>query len=94
MAHKKGAPKVGGRKKGTSNKVTISARELFVSTLEGEVPNIQDAFEKVKNDDPAMYLNLLAKYAQYFVPKMVDITTRGESTNTIPITSWIEDDKS
>ena len=73
-----------GKPKGTENKLTKSARELFVATLEGQVGNIEVAFYDVLNGtdaskpDPAKYLELFAKYAQYFVPKKIDLTTAGD----------------
>jgi hypothetical protein len=81
-----------GKPKGAVNKTVQEARVLFVQTLEGQVPNIEEAFEKVREKDPAMYLNLLSKYAQYFVPKMVDITTGGEKMNFVPISKFAEND--
>jgi hypothetical protein len=84
MAKPKGAQKDGGRVKGTENKLTKSARELFVNILEGQVQNIENAFEDVLNGtdttrpDPAKYLELYAKYAQYFIPKKIDLTTDGD----------------
>ena len=84
MSRVKGTPKDGGRIKGTENKLTKSARELFVATLEGQVGNIEGAFQDVLNGtletkgDPAKYLELFAKYAQYFVPKKIDLTTDGD----------------
>jgi hypothetical protein len=70
MPFKKGVsgnPK--GKKKGTVNKKTAEARELFIQTLEGQVPNIQEAFEKVLEKSPEKYLDLFARYAQFFTPK-------------------------
>jgi len=83
MAKPKGAPKIGGRTKDTPNKLTQTARQLFTSTLEGQVPNLLQAFEEVRQDDPAKYLELFAKYAQYFMPKQVDVTTKGESVKQL-----------
>ena len=82
-----------GKPLGAKNKVVQEARILFIETLEGQVPHINEAFDKVKAKDPAMYLNLLAKYAQYFVPKMVDITTGGEKMNFIPVSKFADDNK-
>lgn len=73
MAKAKGSSKSGGRKKNTPNKITQTAREVFIATIEAQVPSIQAAFDFVKKDDPAKYLELLAKYAQYFVPKQVEM---------------------
>jgi hypothetical protein len=64
-----------GRPKGAENKLTKEARELFIETLEGQVPHITEAFEKVRKDNPTKYLELFAKYAQYFVPRKVDSNT-------------------
>lgn len=79
MAAKKGHIKSGGREKGSANKVTQTARELFVEILEGQVPKIKEAFEKVWAKSPEKYLELYAKYAQYFIPRKVDITTKDEA---------------
>lgn len=75
MAFQKGQKKTGGKKKGSENKLTKTAREIFVATLENQVEHIDDAFEQVREKDPAKYLELYAKYAQYFIPKKVDVTT-------------------
>lgn len=75
--------KTGGKKKGTPNKVTAEARELFKQTLEAQVPSLLDAFKKVRTKDPAKFLEIYAKYAQYFVPKQVDVTTQGEQVKQI-----------
>ena len=75
--------KTGGRKADVPNKLTNEARLLFTITLEGQVPNLLSAFNSVRQDDPAKYLDLFAKYAQYFMPKQVDITTQGESMKQV-----------
>jgi hypothetical protein len=62
-----------GKPKGAVNKVTQEARELFLQTLESQVPNINEAFEKVREKNPVQYLDLFAKYAQYFVPKKTSL---------------------
>lgn len=58
-----------GRPKGAENKLIKEARELFIETLEGQVPFIEEAFREVKEKNPSKYLELFAKYAQYFVPR-------------------------
>lgn len=64
--------------KGAVQKDLKQARELFIQTLEGQVGNIHEAFEEVRQKDPARYLDLFAKYAMYFVPKKVDLTSDNE----------------
>ena len=89
--------KTGGRKEGSGNKLTKEARELFVETLEGLSPNVQKAFldvlNGVKDDEgnwikqpnPDRFLDLFAKYAQFFVPKKLENDNKlsGEFIQTI-----------
>ena len=67
-----------GRPKGSENKLTSEARELFIETLEGQVPNIEEAFAQVLEKNPAKYLELFAKYAQYFVPRKTETDIKAE----------------
>lgn len=84
MAAPKGHPHYGGGKeKGTPNKVTTEARELFTKTLAGQVEHIADSFDKVRVSNPEKYLDLFAKYAQYFVPKYVDVASNGEQVKQV-----------
>lgn len=70
MAFEKGkSGNAKGRPKGAENKLVKEARELFIETLEGQVPFIEEAFREVKEKNPSKYLELFAKYAQYFVPR-------------------------
>lgn len=75
----KGKKTGGGSRKGKENKTTGKARELFVQIMEGEVDYIQQALEAVRKKNPADYLNVLSKFYPYFIPKQVDITSKGES---------------
>lgn len=78
MPFKKGNKEGNGRPKGVENKLTKEARGLFIETLEGQVPNIEDAFAEVLKNNPAKYLELFAKYAQYFVPRKSENEVKGE----------------
>lgn len=69
-----------GKPKGAVNKITQTSRELFLETLEGESEHIAAAFEKVRKDNPRAYLDLFAKYAQYFVPKKTESNDKSEVT--------------
>jgi len=79
---KEGNDKGKGRPKGAENKLTKEAREIFLETLEGEAPHIAEAFKKVREDNPRAYLDLFAKYAQYFVPKKTENTDKVDLTVT------------
>jgi|TARA_R110000868_G_scaffold67131_3_gene199594 hypothetical protein len=81
MAFKKGeSGNIKGKPKGAVNKITQTSRELFLETLEGESEHIAAAFEKVRKDNPRAYLDLFAKYAQYFVPKKTESNDKTEVT--------------
>lgn len=71
-----------GKPKGAVNKTTQASRELFLETLEGQSEHIAAAFEKVRKENPRAYLDLFAKYAQYFVPKKTENSDKIEVTAT------------
>ena len=74
-----------GKPKGAEHKTSKEARELFVKTLEGQVENIEEAFDMVRASSPGRYLELFAKYAQYFMPKQLDITSGGQKITKIEV---------
>lgn len=73
MAFKKGeSGNIKGKPKGSQNKIVGEAKTLFVFTLEKQVPNLEKAFAEVFKNDKVKYLELFAKYAQYFVPRKTE----------------------
>ena len=66
MGRKKGCLKTGGRKKGTPNKATQTAKEWIVQTLSAN-------WEQTKSDlkvlEPKERLQLLFKLLEYVAPK-------------------------
>tara|TARA_R110000868_G_scaffold35798_1_gene127853 strand:- start:22250 stop:22588 length:339 start_codon:yes stop_codon:yes gene_type:complete len=70
-----------GRPKGSVNKITQEARSLFLQTIESQMPHLDDAFEAVRLENPAEYLKIVEKYAQYFIAKKVDITSKDNQLN-------------
>lgn len=81
--------KTGGRKKGTANKNTSEARDLFIKTIEGQTEYISIAFEHARQEDPIKYLDLIAKFAQYFVPKKTENSdTVKHEFPTIDMNDW------
>jgi cation transport regulator ChaB len=76
-----------GKPKGAKNKITQDARKLFIETLESQTEHIKEAFDDVRQNDSKEYLELFAKYAQYFVPKK----THNENDNNDTITISFED---
>ena len=80
MGNVKGNKDGKGRPKGSENKLTKDARKVFLDTLEGQVSHIEEAFTEVFKEDKTKFLDLFAKYAQYFVPKKTENTDKVEHT--------------
>lgn len=67
-----------GKPKGAENKTTKKAREIFVSIMEGEVDNIKESLDTIRRKDKGKYLEVLAKFFPYFIPKKLEVDTPGE----------------
>lgn len=74
----KGLPRTGGRKPGTSNKLTKDLRSTISSFLQQNASRMQEEYEKL---DPKDKLAFFEKMIKYSLPAMsaVDITSQGES---------------
>ena len=90
MPFEKGNTHGTGRPKGSKDKKTAEARELFLNTLEGQVENIEDAFQKVLEKSPEKYLDLLSKYMQYFIPKKTEQDIKAEVSGTFDFNEAIK----
>lgn len=88
----KGLPKTGGRQKGTPNKTTEKARELFQSIMDGEQSRIKEALDTIYKDDKKTYLYVLNKYFPYYMPKQEQIDISIENTD-LPFDIKIESRK-
>jgi len=83
MGFKKGKEKTGGKPKGYQDESTLASREVFKSAIEDQFPKMIEAFDKAREQSPVKYLELITKFAQYVMPKMVDITTKGEEVKQV-----------
>lgn len=72
-----------GKPKGAETLVKKEARALFLSIMEGQVDNIEEALESVRIKDPAKYIELLSKLFPYFMPKHIDITSGGDQIKQV-----------
>ena len=68
MAKPKGSPKVGGREKGTPNKVTASIREKFEQLLDGY--GIDQMVKDLRSLSPKDRMTIISGLAEYIVPKL------------------------
>ena len=61
-----------GRPKGKTNKVTEEAKVVFLQVMEGEMDNIQDSLQVLRENSDEKYLKALSSMMRYFMPKMVE----------------------
>ena len=76
MPYKKGREKTGGRQKGSTNKLSNEAKDIFVQTLGKHSGNIDEAFQELFRQDKTKFLEIFAKYAQFFTAKKTEATDR------------------
>jgi len=74
-----------GKPKGAQNRTTKEAKELLEQILLGQVDNIKDALETIKEKDPAKYLDSCSKLFTYVLPKKTDVTSAGDKIAPINI---------
>ena len=68
MAKPKGSPKVGGRVKGTPNKVTAPIREKFQQLLDEY--GIDEMVKDLRELSPKDRMTIISGLAEYIVPKL------------------------
>lgn len=78
-----------GRPKGSKDKVTTEARELFVHIMDGEVPHIEEALALLREDSSEKYLKALAALFPYFMPKQSETEVTINEAPREP--SWFKD---
>lgn len=86
-AFKKGHKKVGGRTKGTPNKVTGDMRSIIERQLRPLIENIGKTINSIK--DPAQKSAAIAQWNQYLMPKFSNITTNGDTRRDISTEEFI-----
>ena len=69
----KGNDKSIGRPKGSVNKSTKEVRAMFATLLENNLQTAQNKLDLVGRENPAAYLSLLLKIAEYSIPKLTGV---------------------
>ena len=83
MGKPKGSTKVGGRVKGTPNKITKDIKENFKEFVEGNFENVQGWLDRVAAVDPDKALNLYLQFSERILGRIssssLDVTSNGKS---------------
>tara|TARA_R100000734_G_scaffold12420_1_gene9177 strand:- start:15301 stop:15678 length:378 start_codon:yes stop_codon:yes gene_type:complete len=77
---------MGGRTKGSINKVTKFSREVLTLALAGQEENIRNALEKLSEKNPEAYISAVAKLLNYAIPKLQSTEINAGGNTKIEIT--------
>jgi len=64
------------------NKATRDVRAIFSEFVEANAEKAQALFERVATRDPAKALELLARFAEFVVPKLARTDLTGDAADT------------
>jgi hypothetical protein len=77
---------LGGRTKGSMNRVTKFSREVLTMALAGQEKNIMFALEELAEKNPEAYINAVSKLLNYAIPKLQSTEVNSKSASKIEIT--------
>lgn len=91
MARPKGQPKLGGRAKGTPNKVTTEARAAIAQFVDGNAHRLAEWLDAVASGshngkpDPAKAFELFQSVVEYHIPKLARTEHTGRDGGPVQI---------
>jgi hypothetical protein len=75
-----------GRPPGNPNKTTQMIRQLFSDILESEQDNFKDALERLRQESPKDYVQVMTKLSAKFLPDLtVTALQNADGTNLEPM---------
>lgn len=85
--------KTGGRQPGSVNKVTADVRAAFAELLQANAAKLNGWLTRVGRDDPGRALDIVAKLAEYHIPKLTRTELSGPSGGPIRMVSADKNDQ-
>jgi hypothetical protein len=73
MGFEKGNSHSKGRAKGSKNKSTTEARNIFIELLNSNLPKIQSKLDILGRENPAKFIELILKLSEFAIPKLTAI---------------------
>jgi hypothetical protein len=82
----------GGRPKGSANKVTLEARQLFNEFVQHNAAKVQSWIDRVAKKDPAKALTIFYNMADFVLPRKArtEVVHSGEPLVTLNVTDSAE----
>lgn len=74
----------GGKPKGALNRTTKEAKLFLEQIMFGQLDNMNEALNKLKDKDYSRYLDACAKLFAYVIPKKTDITSDDKPIQQLP----------
>lgn len=94
MAFTKGtAANPNGRPKGSKNKSSEMTRKAFEKLIHQNLPNLNQWLSLVAKEDPKAAMDIIAKLAEYILPKLARVhqevdTTEKKQFTIIDMSTW------
>jgi hypothetical protein len=88
MPFKKGHEKIGGKSKGTQNKVTQDLKITIKNFVENNFEDVQKLYDDIKKDDPAKAIYFLKELVEFVVPKLA--RTQTDISGGVNLVTWNE----
>lgn len=86
--------RLGGRQKGTPNKVTAKAREAIQLLIDEQAGNLTDWFEEVaRTDGKLAAIRCFADLAEFAIPKLARTEVTGKDGGPIVVSTTKTDQK-
>ena len=80
---------MGGRAKGTPNKLTNNVRKMLQDQLGDHIATIGETIAAI--EDPAQKASALAQWTQYIIPKYSNTTINADTKRDIPTEEYIKE---
>lgn len=78
-----------GRPKGIPNRTTAEVRGMLEKILFGQIENIGEALETVRQADPPKYLEMCSKLFAFVLPKRTEIDLNAQAEINIQPKNWV-----
>lgn len=80
---KEGQQKLGGREKGTPNKLTTETRHVILLAIDEQSKHFDLTMERIREENPVDWAKIIVKMMDFVLPKSLNIQLGGKIINVI-----------